>query len=252
MKVRKIQMLKQQEQLNIERKKKLQEKKERYEKVKHDPSIVAIDTNVFISLAAVDAYYEPKDRSKAGFLQTVRDMKRLAITGNLKFIITPTVLYEINKKLSDEEKKFLDEYCYIFIPKHPEDYSLAVTNLSKQYIQRGVMRADKNHVPERDAEIMAEATVLGVNLITNNFTDFKNYDKEEHKKSGARSTDIETVNERLDYAIDVNNMKIIPRPYTSYEYLINFRSQVFSVPDEIKNKIKEIDEKNFQGIKEFS
>jgi hypothetical protein len=78
-------------------------------------SYAALDTNVFISMASVGTEIGP-DCKKQGFYGKIRDMKRLAQAGHLKFVITPSVLSEIarqkremNPKIREKEIQFLKE-----------------------------------------------------------------------------------------------------------------------------------------------
>ncbi len=210
---------------------------------KFKPSVVAIDSNVFIEMAKLDADFQPKHRRDCGFKQTVRDMKRMAVNGHIKFIILPTVFSEIIKGLTEKEHQFLNDYCYIYNPKNPDEFALNVANIANIYISTSTMRSEDNH-PMKDALIMAEATVAGLSLITNNVKDFTNYDKYRKEKSGKRMRDIRSLNDGLGYAYFIDGQKIIPAAYTSFEYLQIFRNGQFVVDDKYYKEIKKIDDEN--------
>lgn len=210
---------------------------------KFKPSVVAIDSNVFIEMAKLDADFQPKHRRDCGFKQTVRDMKRMAVNGHIKFIIMPTVFSEIVKGLTEKEHQFLNDYCYIYNSKNPDEFALNVANIANIYISTSTMRSEDNH-PMKDALIMAEATVAGLSLVTNNVKDFTNYDKYRKEKSGKRTIDIRSLNDGLGYAYFVDGQKIVPTSYTSFEFLQNFRNGQFVVDDKFYKAIKNVDEKN--------
>lgn len=204
-------------------------------------SIVAIDSNVFIEMAKLDADFEPKHRKNCGFKQTVRDMKRMAVNGHIKFVIVPSVFSEIKDFLTEKENEFLDKYCYIYCPSDPVNFALAVNSLANKYIKTDTMRSVDNH-PMKDALIMAESTVLGLSLVTNNVKDFTNYDRYRKEKSGKRMMDISRINDRMGYSLFIDNQKIVPAPYTSFEYLQNFRDGQFVADDRFYAAIKKIDD----------
>ncbi len=208
---------------------------------KFKPSVVAIDSNVFIEMAKLDADFKPKHRKNCGFKQTVRDMKRMAVNGHIKFIILPSVFSEIITGLTEKEEQFLNDYCYIYNPKNPEDFALKVANIANIYTSTSTMRSKDKH-PMKDALIMAEATVAGLSLITNNVKDFTNYDKYRKEKSGERMRDIRSLNDGLGFACFIDERKIIPAPYTSFEFLQIFRDKQFVVDNEFYKAIKIIDE----------
>lgn len=210
---------------------------------KFKPSVVAIDSNVFIEMAKLDADFQPKHRRDCGFKQTVRDMKRMAVNGHIKFIIMPTVFSEIVKGLTEKEQQFMNDFCYIYNPSDPSEFVLKVLNIANVYTSTSTMRSEGGH-PMKDAIIMAETTVAGLSLVTNNVKDFTNYDKYRKEKSGKRMRDIRSLNDGLGYAYFVDGQKIVPTSYTSFEFLQNFRNGQFVVDDKFYKAIKNIDERN--------
>lgn len=197
-------------------------------------SYVALDTNVFISIASVNSEIGP-DCKRGGFYSKIRDMKRLAEAGHLKFVITPGVFVEIlkqkrnmNPKIRDKEMKFLEEYCQVYTPKDMTEFYNEVYKLAKHYIDSGVMKNEEKRFA--DAMIMAEASFLGLNLISNNVKDFSYYteDSVADRSKARRSKDIQRINEKNGYIFhNTDGLKIVPRPYTSDEFLELFRSGLF-------------------------
>lgn len=190
------------------------------------PSVVALDTNAFITMATLDADFNSKHGEKFGFYQSCRDMKRMARNGHIKFIITPTAFAEIAKGLREKETDFLQNFCYVYKPENEADFALKVYNLATQYMKTSTMRSE-NGRPTKDALIMAESTILGLSLISNNVKDFNNYDKYRKEKKGKRKDDIMHINDRMGYACGINGQKVVPAPYTSFEYLKYFRDGIF-------------------------
>lgn len=216
---------------------------------RHKTSVVALDTNTFISMAKLDPNVNFQHGVKMGFNQSCRDIRRMAANGHVKFIITPTVLAEIMRGLTEKEKQFLDEYCFIYLPKDEELFARQTYALARQYTSTSTMRAElENGQPTKDALIMAEATILGLSLVTNNVKDFTNYDHHRHEKSGKRTMDITHINDRMGYAYYLGEQKIIPTPYTSFEFLQNFRDNVFAVKPEIFDAIDKSLSKNTNEI----
>lgn len=241
-------------------------------------SVIAIDTSIFIPIAQINPTLEPGQK-KQGFYQSIRDMKRLAMTGKLKFVITPSVLKEIvygweKKKLSPSaiknEEQFIRDYCYIYEPKNPEQFAKETLNLACAYIKKGLMSRDKDKEPLTDAIVLAESTILGLNLVSANYTDFENYIKESQLKfsrlteedklinknqsheQGARAEEIEKFNERHGFVSFNGSENVALRPYSSSEFWKYFRSRLgaFRGPVDIREKIKSIDENNSE--KKFS
>lgn len=204
----------------------------------YKPSVIALDTNTFITIANLDPEVNFKHGQKVGFNQSCRDIRRMAENGNIKFIITPTAFAEILVGLKPKEKEFLDRFCFIYKPKDEEKFARKVYELARQYTSTSTMRTElENRQPTKDALIMAEATILGLSLITNNVKDFTNYDRHRHEKSGKRTLDIAHINDRMGYSFKVNDKKLVPMPCTSFEYLQNFREKNFIAKPEVYDAI---------------
>lgn len=215
----------------------------------YKPSVIALDTNTFITMANLDPEQNVKHGVKIGFKQSCRDIRRMAANGHVKFIITPTALAEIMRGLTEKEKTFLNGYCFIYNPADEELFALQTYALARQYTSASIMRGEKEDgKPTKDALIMAESTIIGLSLLTNNVKDFTNYDRHRHERSGQRMLDITHINNRMPYAYYIGEQKIVPAPYTSYEFLRTFRDDVFKVTPEfyellekaIKNNQKQI------------
>lgn len=216
---------------------------------RHKTSVVALDTNTFISMAKLDPNVNFQHGTKMGFNQSCRDIRRMAANGHVKFIITPTVLAEIMRGLTEKEKLFLDEYCFIYLPKDEALFARQTYELARQYTSTSTMRTElENGQPTKDALIMAEATILGLSLLTNNVKDFTNYDRHRHEKSGKRTMDITHINDRMGYSFEVDGKKLVPLPCTSFEFLQNFRDNVFAVKPEIFDAIEKSLSENTKEI----
>lgn len=200
------------------------------------PSVVALDTNAFITMAALDVDFDSKHGVKIGFKQSCRDIKRMARNGHIKFVITPTAFAEIANGLKEKEKDFLQNYCYIYTPENPKEFALDVYNLAVQYMQTDTMRSEGGR-PTKDALIMAESTILGLSLISNNVKDFKDYDRYRKEKKGKRKLDIMHVNDRMGYSYEIDGQKIVPAPQTSFEYLQLFRDGIFIAHENMYNAL---------------
>lgn len=207
-------------------------------------SYAALDTNVFISMASVGTEIGP-DCKKQGFYGKIRDMKRLAQAGHLKFVITPSVLSEIarqkremNPKIREKEIQFLKDYCYVYIPENEDDFVAETYKLAKIYIDSAVMKSEDKRF--MDALIMAESSILGINLISNNVRDFSYYMEDSYvdRVKAKRAKDIQRINEKNGYMYHTTDgQKIVPRPYTSEEFLNLFRTGLFLGKPDIEKMV---------------
>lgn len=136
------------------------------------PRLVAIDTNVFIDLLCASGAIKKKKNCNC-FSSKLRDTLSLIERGEFKVVITPTVLSElcVGNHFSKKEVDFLQKYCVMLTPKDPVSFAKNVLKLSEAYTNYGVMDYDNGGV-SNDARIMAECTLAGVSLLTNNYRDF--------------------------------------------------------------------------------
>lgn len=207
-------------------------------------SVVALDTNAFITLSRLDENFNSKHGQNFGFRQACRDIKRMAANGHVKFIITPMVYHELQQGWEkagvtyEKEQEFLKRFCFVYKPKDEKDYARKVTSLAYHYVHNGAMRAEDKTKPMKDAIIMAEASVLGVSLITNNVKDFTNYDRSRKQKDGKRMEDIRRINDLRNYSYFIDSEKFTPAPYTSHQFLQVFRSNCFAPHDELSSALK--------------
>lgn len=191
---------------------------------------VAVDTNILILMSAIDENFEPKRGKDSGFKDKIRIMKRKAINGSLQLVVTPTVLNEISKKITQKEQKFLQNYCYVVNPTDKQKYAFESMKLGIEYIRSGVMQ--KENGCASDALIMAESTVCGLNLVTGNTHHFIDYEPGEVEKghSTSRAEDIQNLNKKLGYVF-VNGKKerIVPKPCTPEYYFENFKNGKYAL-----------------------
>lgn len=139
-----------------------------------DCQLVAIDTNVFIDMS-----HHMRDNKKVtGFYGKIREIRLKAEQGQIRFVITPSVLSELAVHgLSPIEVEFIKKYCVILEPKDKQAFAKEAVSLSREYIRSGAMKP--SNTPWGDALIMAESTIAGLNILTNNYKDFVVY-KDEH------------------------------------------------------------------------
>lgn len=141
--------------------------------------LIALDSNVFIDMSHEMA---GKRRDVAevteNFYDRLAAIRKLAENGKVKFVIPPTVLQEITVSgLNKSECDFIQKYCLIMQPKGKKETAEKISKLTMEYVRSGIMPRGKKH-PYGDAMIMAQATVGGLNLLTNNYRDFEVYDTE--------------------------------------------------------------------------
>lgn len=139
--------------------------------------LVAIDTNVFIDLSHMrhGEDYKYRKGKEARFFENMYNLKRMAETGQVKFVILPTVFKELSVHgMSENEKAFFNKNCVLYEPVNKIEFSRQVAEITRKYIEQGVMKRSKT--PFGDAIIMAESAVSGINILTNNLKDFILYD----------------------------------------------------------------------------
>lgn len=172
-------------------------------------------------------------------------MKDLLESGLVKFVVTSTVFNEVC--YSDFYKDFIKNYC--MIPKidssNYHKYAMKVTKLANAYcteeigndngvkltaMHKQYIAAIGETAPSNDAFIMAEATVLGLSLLTCNEKDFIQ-NKIKQRKSGKTKYEYENdivrgiaaINKKHGYVFDsLNNpdILIVPRPYPPHLFAI--------------------------------
>lgn len=195
-------------------------------------TIVAVDTNLFFELVSKDENYVPQKKSKNGFYNTIRSMKRKCINGSLKIVILPQVWEEIKENLDNREKEFLQKYCLIVEPKNPEEYAKKVAKLATTYVKTGAMNDEnENGSATSDAIIMAQSSVAGLNLVTCNYKHFLFYGAKNPKKQKIdreRADDIEEINSKFGLHFVMNNgEQFVPRPHSPAEYFELYRGGNF-------------------------
>lgn len=196
-------------------------------------TVVAVDTNVFFALVSTNENYTPKKGDKNGFYNTIRSLKRKCINGSLKIAILPQVFDEIKENLDNREREFLKEHCVFVEPKDSSKYTQKVVKVALNYIRNGVMEDEnENGLPTSDAIIMAQASVVGLNLVTSNHKHFLYYSNFMHKKRRevvrTRAEDIEEINSRHGLYFEMKNGEtFVPRPYSPAEYFELYRGGPF-------------------------
>lgn len=156
-------------------------------------------------------------------LMSIHYLSTLIRNNEVQLVVTPIVLNELNPTKNIALVPFLRKYCKVVVingeeavAKHCRD----VDTLANLYAKHGAMGTffcakDNARIPENDAYIMAEATLLGLNLITANRWDFK--DKRE-MQDGGRLNDIFYVNEVYNHTFkDQFNNIMTPRPMNEHD-----------------------------------
>ena len=97
------------------------------------------------------------------------------------------------------------------------------------YCDLEVMKSE-NGKPTMDAVIMAEATISGLNLVTNNSRDFLSYEKGENKRKydrrdvSPRASDIAKLNKKLGYIYETKKLeRFTPKPLSPSQYVMWFK-----------------------------
>ena len=176
----------------------------------------ALDSNIIINLfeihngTAPDYYHQDKD-----FLLSVYHLYDLIPNSDFNFYITPAVLSEIKDGV---EKYGHDEEIFQFIADMgielavvPDELQTACNKIKQTYLGKN---KEANYLGKAfsmenasDAQIMAEATVLGLDVITNNTRHFIG----EHKGQSSIKDRILRINNALGFSQGV--------PNTSYQFL---------------------------------
>ena len=150
------------------------------EKVDENCKLVAIDTNIFIDLSHMDVkdFYSNRRGPQAKYVETMFKLKLLAESGKYKFVIMPGVFRELNTHgMSINEKEFMSKYCVYYEPIDKAEFSRNVVYLARKYIIEGAMK--ESSAPVGDAIIMAQASIAGINILTNNYKDFVIFNRRE-------------------------------------------------------------------------
>lgn len=222
--------------------------------------LVAIDTNIFIDLSHMNdsEVYAHRRGHQAKFVENMYKLKLLAKSGEYKFVIMPGVLRELNAHgMSEKEKEFMEKYCVYYEPIDKAEFARESVYLARKYISSGAMK--ESSAPVGDALIMAQASLAGINILTNNYKDFvifnrsefftdaygdivpdtRIYEYEEDKvpsdvtkfneenlfaflayKQRTRAIAIAEVNEKNNLVFpNKNGFKIIPMPFTAMDYI---------------------------------
>lgn len=177
--------------VNIKRKEQILSKKQTKRSQQTEPIYIALDTDALSMVVNFERYLislengEEVDADKK-ISRGVKTLHELIKSGILKPVVTRTPLQECPK--SQNYIRFLCEYCFTpdLSKEDREGYRNRVFKLAQQYCQKdsGGLAPMKSHfshaqktiVPDKDALVMAEASLLGVNLITNNAKHFVYYE----------------------------------------------------------------------------
>lgn len=229
-------------------------------KVEENCTLIAIDTNIFIDLSHMNEsdVYAHRRGHQAKFVETMYKLKLLAESGKYKFVIMPGVFRELNVHgMSEKEKEFMSKYCVYYEPVDKAEFARESVYLARKYISSGAMK--ESDAPVGDALIMAQASLAGINILTNNYKDFvifnrsefntdaygdivpdtRIYDYEEDNvptdvtkfneenlfaflayKQRTRAIAIADVNEKNNLVFpNKNGFKIIPMPFTAMDYI---------------------------------
>lgn len=141
--------------------------------------LIALDTNVLLDMAHdLNGVRKDVGIKRDNFFDRMAEIRKLAEKGKIKFVIPSTVLQELFVSgISFSEQKFIKNYCLVLQPKNKDAMAEKVSKLTMSYVKEGIIPRGKPH-PYGDAMIMAQATVAGLNILTNNYKDFEVYDDE--------------------------------------------------------------------------
>lgn len=147
--------------------------------VSNKTQLVAIDTNVFLDMAhSMAGKMQNTDILTTNFYDRLAKIRNRADQDLIKFVISPTVLDELlNHGLSKSEHLFMKKYCLVLQPKNKEKYARLVNELAREYIKSGVLTMGKGKNRFNDSFVLAESTIAGLNLLTNNIRDFIIYNE---------------------------------------------------------------------------
>lgn len=195
-------------------------------KPNQEVSVLAIDTGAFIDIVKLDENFTP-DKREMGFRHSLRKIKRMVLSGDLRLVVTPTVLTEISAKINAREIEFLTNYCYHAPSLEDAQIKLINLSLARVYTAKNYVRHKKDKTSTHDAQILAEASSVGLCLLTENVKDLIDYGKyEQHEeKEGGRSIDIAEYNREQNIGGDHPHP---PRPISADMFSRNFRSGCYS------------------------
>lgn len=155
-------------------------------------------------------------------LLTLQFFKRLLQNNEIQFVVTSIVLNELNPAKNKAIFPFLQNYCKLAtIDKIGNQIEFAgkTDDLAETYTRFGAMKStfsakSKTYVPENDAYIMAEATLLGLNLITTNERDFIKIGKNSYNNNRANTIAQINSNYRHRFKAMNGNFSVVTRPYS--------------------------------------
>ena len=183
---------------------------------KHRPAILQ---DKYLGLAKIS-----KDGKKTfrNLLSIYYLLKRIQ-KGDIQVVITPIVLNELNPAKNIVLVPFIKEYCKIVSVATTEEarkHAEKINELAYAYTNNNAMDTyfcakENSRIPENDAYIMAEASLLGLNLVTSNGWDFLDRNNAQDK---SRLRSIFAVNETLNHTFkDQNGNQMTPRPMTEHD-----------------------------------
>ena len=199
--------------------------------------VVCFDTNILIQMKglATNNHEEMRTMRKAGFTKSIEQLYKLVKHGKVIPVITPTVLkevlhgvsyygydlvdfirdnnflvFEVDREHRDSWRKQTNQLASSYCTKLNSSEIKSIKRYIKDDNSRIVKSvfpvkiiSNEKVVPINDARIMAEATYLGLPLITNNVKDFSFEN---------RANVISYINKKRGY-------KATSKPYTSEEFM---------------------------------
>ncbi|MBE7075617.1 MAG: hypothetical protein E7375_00920 [Clostridiales bacterium] len=215
-------------------------------KTKRKPFYLAIDSDFLRSfsyfLGGKDSLEEKKRRdvnirNNYGYFGHIKDL----MEGDfVRFVVTPTVFQEV--KHGESFKNFISKHCIVpqINPENYQRYSNKVNELAEAYctetsyvedhvaapMHLNYVAAIGKYVPTNDAFIMAEATVLGLSLLTCNVNDFlqsriwrERAEKSKFEYGNDIAKGISIINKKYHYVFDSTSEESvfsIPTPLAPY------------------------------------
>lgn len=167
--------------------------------------------------------------------------------GEIKFVLTPTAIGELNFNRHPLVKDFYDKYCTdLTIPdEYAGEFAQKVDRLARKYVENGTMSdtysaAGRKRVPVNDAYIMGEWAVLGIIGLTANRSDFilDTYGDPRSQKVNDILKGIKEVNIQQGYSytnVERSPYEVPPTAYTPDKFLYYFRL------GKIKNLLGQVD-----------
>ncbi len=210
------------------------------------PIYIALDTDVLRMLSCFhfSVCNEGLDVNYLTALDQTRTypLYKLILDGKIKPVVTRTVLKECPK--TDKYINFLNEFCLMpdISDEEYDGYRQSVFELAQKYCGKeqldyftlfGYVNDENVFVPGSDAINMAEASLAGLNLITNNSKHFVYVEKEilkakkkeekgkikgdvyNKEKYWRRAHGVRSIN-ALEGILFVQNQRVIPSPYPLY------------------------------------